>query len=296
VNFIVADGRLLRRSEQPSANFRMVGPEFFATLELQVQRGRAFGSDERDPARPMPAVISKPVAERLWPGEDAIGKGFSRGIQGEPGFEVVGVTADARTTSLEQAPPLMVYVPYWWRSRSSTSLLVKAATEPRAIMPEIRRVIREIDPEIAIGDARTMTAIVDAATAGRRYQAQLFIAFGLIALAVAALGVYAVTAYSLSRRRAEMNIRVALGARPLDVFGMIIRQSSVAIIAGALAGVAGALASGGVVASLLYDVRARDPWIIGATASMVAAIGLAAAAIAARSGLSIDPVAALREN
>lgn len=296
VNFIVAAGSDVPRAEQPSANFRFVSPEYFTTLRLPLQSGRSFTDRERDPTRPAPAVISESVAHRLWPSQHALGRVFSRGIEGEQAFEVVGVARDARTTSIEGHPPLMVYVPYWWRSRASTSLLVRTATEPAAVVPDIRRVVREIDPEIAVGTARVLEDLVRSAAAGRRYQAQLFTAFGAVALFIAALGVYAVTAYSLSRRRREMNIRVALGARTSEVLRLIIRQTGIAILVGVALGTAGALALGGTVSSLLFEVQAHDPTVLTLVAATVASSGLGATVLAARQGLSINPVAALRQD
>jgi putative ABC transport system permease protein len=154
VNGIAPEGSTLPRSAQPNANFRFVGTEFFRTLGIAVLRGRVFTEADRLPGRTMPALISAPTAERLWPGQDAVGKRFSRSIPGEDGFEVVGVVTDAKLTSLERTPPLMVYLPYWWRARTSMSLLIKTATDPSALMPSVRRVVRAIDPDIAIGDAR----------------------------------------------------------------------------------------------------------------------------------------------
>jgi hypothetical protein len=196
-----------------------------------------------------PAVVSASLARRLWPEQDAIGKEFSRGIDGEAGFEVIGIADDARTTRLEQAPPLMVYVPYWWRTRTTVSLLVRTASDPVSLAPSIRRAIEPIDAEIAIGQAAPLQQAVEAATAGRRYQARLFVIFGVVSLLIATIGVYAVTAYSLSKRRREMNIRVALGAHRSDVVRLVMRHASAAIIPGVAVGVAGALAIGGTIAS-----------------------------------------------
>jgi putative ABC transport system permease protein len=295
VNTIAPDGSRLPRSEQPSANFRFVGPEFFRTTGIAVLGGRVFTDADRGPGRAMPALVSEPTAKRLWPGQDAVGKTFSRALPGEQGFEVVGVVADARITSLERTPPLMVYLPYWWRSRAATSLLVKAGGDPSALMPSIRRAIREVDPEIAIGSARPLEQLVEASVSARRYQMQLFVAFGMVALLIATLGVYAVTSYGVSRRRREMNIRVALGAQASQVRAMMVMESGRPLLLGAAAGVAGALSLGGVVASLLFEVRPRDPLVIGGVTAMVAAVGLLAAMMAVRRGLSIDPAAALRE-
>ena len=295
VNTIAPDGSPLPRSEQPQANFRFVGSAFFRTLGVVVLRGRAFAEADRGPGHTMPAVISEPTAQRLWPGEDAIGKKFSRGIPGEAGFEVVGIVADARLTSLERTPPLMVYLPYWWRTRASTSLVVKAAGDPAALMHSVRRAVHGIDPDIAIGDARPLERLVDASMAARRYQMQLFVAFGLVALCIATLGVYAVTSYGVSQRRREMNIRVALGARQRQVLVMVMKQGIAPIAVGVAVGTVAALSMGGVVAGLLFDVQPRDPAIITAGVFVVASVGVLACFVAARQGLSIDPAAALRD-
>ncbi len=296
VNAVVPAGSTRPRSEHPSANYRFVGPEFFQTMGIAVLRGRTFTDAERPPAHMMPALISDRTAQRLWPDQDALGKQFSRGIPGEAGFEVVGIVADAKLTSLERTPPLMVYLPYWWRSRMTTQLVVKTAGDPAAIMPAVRRAVSGVDDEIAIGNARPLEQLVGTSMAGRRYQVQLFVAFGVVALFIAALGVYAVTAYGVSQRRRELNIRAALGAQPAQVLGMVARQSGGPIVAGLVAGVIGAVALSGVVASLLFEVQARDPRIFAAVTLMVGAIAALATLVAARQGLTYDPAAMLRED
>jgi putative ABC transport system permease protein len=294
VNVIVPEGTARLLSQLPTANFRFVGPDYFKALGIVVRRGRSFAADERDPQRPAPALVSEPTAEKTWPGQDPIGRRFSRGFPNEQGFEVVGVVTESRTTSLDRAQPLMVYVPYWWRSRPTMSVLVRTAGDPSSLVPSVRRVVREIDPEIAVGESRTLERLVDASLAGRRYQTQLFVTFGLVALFIAIVGVYAVATHGVSRRRKEMTIRVALGAQPSQVVRMIVRQGMTPVLVGVLVGVAGALAMGGLVASLLFDVRARDPIVIAAVVALVGLAGLLTCAFAARRGLSIDPAAALR--
>ena len=303
VNTIVPDGSTRPRSAEPSANFRFVGPDFFRTLGIAILRGRAFTEADRAPStqhsapstHPMPVLMSEPTAQSLWPGQDAIGKRFSRAIPGEAGFEVVGIVADAKLTSLERTPPLMVYLPYWWRTRASTSLVIKGAADPAALMPSVRRAVRAIDPDIAIGDARPLDALVDSSVAARRYQMQLFVAFGVVALFIATLGVYAVTSYGVSQRRREMNIRVALGARPGQVMAMVMTQGLGPILGGVAAGTIAAVSIGSVVASLLFEVQPRDPSIIGVVIALVTGAGVLACFVAARQRLSIDPAAALRD-
>jgi putative ABC transport system permease protein len=296
VNPVVPGGSTRPRSQHPSANFRFVGPEFFQTMGIAVLRGRAFTDAERPPTHMMPAMISDRTAQRLWPDQDALGKQFSRGIPGEAGFEVVGIVADAKLTSLERTPPLMVYLPYWWRSRLTTQLVVKTAGDPAAIMPAVRRAVSGVDDEIAIGNARPLEQLVGTSMAGRRYQVQLFVAFGVVALFIAALGVYAVTAYGVSQRRRELNIRAALGAQPAHILSMVARQSGGPIVAGLAAGAIGAVALSGVVDSLLFEVQARDPRVLAAVTATVGAIAALATLIAARQSLTYEPVAALRED
>jgi predicted permease len=295
VNSAVPEGDTRPQAEQASANYRFIAPEYFQTLGIRLLRGRAFREDERSTDRPLPALISERTASRLWPGQDVLGKRFSRGFSDEQGFEVVGIVTEARTTSIEGSPPLMVYVPYWWRSRTSLTVLVRTAVDPVSIVPAIRRVVHELDPEIAIGQTRPLEEIVSASFAVRRYQVWLFVAFGVAALMIAIVGVYATTAYGVSQRRREMNIRVALGARTTQVLAMVVRQGSVPIFVGAAVGAAGSLAMSGVVASLLFGVEARDPRIIAAVVAIVGAIGLTACLFAARHGIVINPAIALRE-
>jgi len=208
---------------------------------------------------------------------------------------VVGIVADARTTTLDREQPLMVYLPYWWRSRTATSLLIKSALDSAALVSGVRRAVHEIDSEIAVGQSRPLEQLVEASTAGRRYHTQLFVTFGVVALFIAVIGVYAVTAYGVSRRRREMNIRVALGAQTAQVIGLVLRQAATPVIAGVVAGACAALAIGGLVASLLFEVQPRDPLILLTVVVIVGVVGVATCGLATRRGLTIHPAAALRE-
>jgi ABC-type antimicrobial peptide transport system permease subunit len=174
-------------------------------------------------------------------------------------------------------------------------LLVRTTIAPATLAPDVRRVIRDIDPEIAVGQPRLLQELVDAATAARRYQSQLFMVFAGLALFIAMIGVYSGTAYSLSKRRREMNIRVALGARSAEVTGLVLRQTGVATLAGVVLGVVVALALGGVLESLLYDVHARDPFVLATVATLVSSAAVAAMLMATHRSLSLDPVSALRQ-
>jgi predicted lysophospholipase L1 biosynthesis ABC-type transport system permease subunit len=262
---------------------------------MAIMRGRSIAENDRSGAT-IPAVISQRAASTIWPGEDAIGRTFLRGDPDQPKkFEVVGIVADGRATALDTQSPLMVYVPYWFNNEGKSVLVVRIAGDAAAAIGEVRRAVREVDPEIAIADAVPLAHVVDKALAGRRYQMWLFVAFGIVALVIATIGVYATTAYGVSRRRREMNIRVALGARASQVFGLVVRQSMAALAAGLVGGCGGAAVIGTLVASLVFEGRARDPLVMAGVVVLVGAVGLAACATAAKQGLRINPAAALRD-
>jgi len=294
VDLIARIGDTRPSSQKSSANYRFIGPDYFRTLSMPIAKGRAI--DERDRNRAVvPAVISARAAQALWPGEDAVGQQFARGDPSQH-FEVVGVVADGHATALEAESPLMVYVPYWFNNEGKSLLMVRTPGDAAAIAGELRRVIHAVDPEIAIADVSPLRQVVDKALAGRRYQMWLFTAFGAVALLIATVGVYATTAYGVSRRRREMNIRAALGARASQVIGLVLRQSLTPLFAGIAAGCAGALATGTVVASLLFKVRAADPFVLATVVALVGAVGVLAAATAARQGMRVNPAAALRDD
>jgi predicted permease len=279
--------------QKPSANYRFIGPGYFRTLSMPITKGRSI--DERDRHRAVTAaVISARAAETLWPGENPIGQQFTRGDVNVH-FEVVGVVVDGHPTALETESPLMVYVPYWYNNEGRSVLVVRTPAEATILASELRRIIHAVDSEIAIADVAPLRRVVDKALESRLYQMWLFTAFGAVALLIATVGIYATTAYGVSRRRREMNIRVALGARVSQVFALVLRQSAMPLFIGIALGCAGALAIGTVMANLLFKVRASDPFVIVSVVAVVAAVGVLASATGARQVLQIHPAAALRD-
>jgi putative ABC transport system permease protein len=260
---------------------------------MPILQGRSIDARDRTSAT-TPAVISSRAARTTWPGEDPIGRLFTRGDPATR-YQVVGVVADGRMTALQSDSPLMVYLPYWHNNEGKSVLVVRSRDDATAVAAAVRRAVQDVDADVAIAKVAPLGSVVDTAVEGPRYQTSLFSAFAAVALVIAIVGVYATTAYGVSRRRRELNIRVAIGARTSQVFALVLRQSVTAVALGLAAGLAGALAIGGVVASLLYDVRPRDPIVLGSVVALVAGVGIVSAAIAAGRGLRIDPVSALRD-
>ena len=160
---------------------------------------------------------------------------------------------------------------------------------------EIRRVTRAFDPEIALARARPLQQVVDDALASRRYQVAVFVGFAAVGFLIAMIGVYAMTAYGISRRRREMNIRVALGASRPGVVALVVRQEAVPLVAGVGLGVVVSLGASTAVAALLFEMSARDPAIVSGVAALAIITGILSSFSAARTGVSVDPAAVLRD-
>ncbi|MCC7125231.1 MAG: ABC transporter permease, partial [Acidobacteria bacterium] len=159
------------RAERPSANYRFIGPEYFQAIGMPIMQGRGIEPQDRT-STVTPAVINARAARTMWPGEVAVGREFTR-ANPEQRFRVVGVVSDGRVTALESEPPLMVYVPYWFNNEGKSVLVVRAAGDPMTLVPEIRRSVRDVDPDVAVSAVAPLAQLVDAAAEGRRYQATL---------------------------------------------------------------------------------------------------------------------------
>jgi predicted permease len=267
---------------------RFVSPGYFKTLQIPLRDGRTF--EEKDRQKKV-AIISHAVAENLWPGQSPVGR---RMLHNETPVEVVGVTPDIRSTSLDKEPVLMLYVPYWQRSRLNTSLLVRTVMDPRAIAAALRSAVWEVDSEVPVPEINTMRQIMSDSVAERRFQMMLVIVFAVSALALAGLGTYGVVSYSVARRRNEMGIRLALGADSAAVRRMVLRQGMMPVAFGIAAGIAAALIIGRFLQSLLFQIKAKDPLTIGVVALVLCTVGIAACSVPALRATRVDPVSSLR--
>ncbi len=260
---------------------------------MPITKGRSI--EERDRTRAVtPAVLSARAAQTLWPGEEPVGKQFSRG---DPSRAFRG-----RRRRRRRAPDgarnrvagdgLRAL---WFNNEGKSVLLVRTAGDAAAIAGELRRVVHIVDPEIAIADITPLQRVVDKAVASRRYQMWLFTAFGAVALLIAAVGVYADHGVRCLAKAA--GIEHPRRARRAGVAGvvLVLRQSAMPLAAGLAAGCAGAIAIGAIVATLLFKVRATDPLVILSVVTLVGGVGLLASGAAARQNLRINPAAALRD-
>jgi predicted permease len=290
-NLVIAEGSKLPLMERPLADMRQVNPDYFETLGIPLRAGRFFS--EQDRSRTV-GLVSALTAERLWPGQNPVGRRFRLGGDQSPLIEVVGITGDVHGVSLSKTPSLTVYLPYWQRNYGPLSLAVKTAAAPSAAASAIRTAVRAVDPELPVPAFRTMDEIVAQSVADRRFQMTLVLLFGLTALLLAGLGIYSVVSYSVAQRTNEMGIRMALGASLAGIRSLVLRQSLPPVALGLAAGVLASLGLGRLLSSLLFGVGAGDPLTIGAVVVLLVAVAIAAAYLPARRATRVDPITALR--
>jgi predicted permease len=276
---------------RPVAHFRWMSPGYFETMQIPLLAGRFF--TEADRGR-LVAVISRSAAETAWPGQSAIGKSFTRGDPDEKPFEVIGVVGDVRTLDLGMAPPRMVYVPTWYRTRGGGVFVLRTANDPTAMADSIRKAIWSIDAQVPVPEVRTMETVVDGSLAARNFQLRLLLAFAVCALILAALGIYGVVAYSALQRTRELGIRIALGAQPAQIYRLILEDGVTPVLLGAIAGIALAVLAARAISGLLFGVGSFNIGIAAGAALILLVTGGLASLLPAIRATHIDPVQALR--
>ncbi len=272
--------------------WRSVTPDYFRALGIALLRGSSF-SATGDPQ--MHAVVSSRLASRLWPGEDPIGQRV-RWISPEgPLFEVIGVASEVQDLFLGQDPPAMIYLPQRLIGWPNLTVALRTQQEPSSLAPAVRSVVREIDPLLAPPPFSTLDEHRREALAEPLLSLQLMSVFAAIALILAAVGVYGVVAYAVSRRRRELGVRVALGAQPRQLVNLVLRDGARMVGLGLVGGLLASLALVGTLRALLYQTSPFNPTVLLGVVVLLFLVGLTATWLPARRGARQDPLRALRE-
>jgi putative ABC transport system permease protein len=307
-NFFQAEGSapLGPRDQNPVVLQVAVTPGYFDTIGMTLLAGRVFEERDNtlkvsadgssaDPAKGrLLAVVSETFARRYWKVENAVGKRIRHSADKAPWITVIGVVKDEKHYGLDQEARPAVYFPYGEAPLESMSILLRGAMDPEALTEPARETLRRLDPDVALYDVRTMTARLQQSMWARRAYSWLFGAFGIVALILAAAGVYGVISYAVSRRTHEIGIRMALGARPGQIVRAILASGMILAAAGAGIGLIATLAAARWLEALLFGVSSRDPLIYAAVIVGLAGVSLAANFIPARRAAAVDPMCALR--
>jgi putative ABC transport system permease protein len=274
-------------------------PEYFRTMGIRLRRGREFTLQDAVSA-PGVVIVSQSVADQMWPGANAVGQRISMKDVPGPGdwLTVIGVVDDVGQTGIDTHRDPAIYQPI--RQLTQTfflehmSFVVRTTGDPALLVAAMRQAMRDVDPNQPIGSIGTMESAISATVAEPLFQARLIVVFSVFALVLAAIGIYGVVAYSVAERTHEIGIRVALGAGPGNVVGMVLRRLLALLVPGVALGTAGALAATRVLSALLFEVRPNDPATFVGVAGLLAAVAIVAAVAPARRASRVDPLVALR--
>lgn len=289
------EGRPNEGGEVASALYSQVSPRFFEATRVPLLRGRSFTEEDRVEAQPV-AVVSESLAMQYFAGEDPVGQRIRAPSRfAAPVWRtVVGVVNDVRVEALETEPRPHLYVPLYQESNLSVTFLVRTRGPLGGLAEEMAQAVRSADPDLPLYSTRRMDDVVLAGLRERRLAARLTASFSLVALALAALGIYGVVSYGVRRRTREMGIRMALGAERREILGLLVARGMKLALIGMALGLPSAAAATRFLRSLLYEVSPTDPWTFGAIPLVLAASALAASYLPARRAARLDPLAALR--
>jgi len=278
-----------------SAYFIGASPGYFRALGAPLAEGRDF-TPRDDAAAAKVAIINRTMARNLFPNESAIGKRLQlvNSEQSNEWREIVGVVADVRYSGLDDPGEAAIYTPFAQTSFLWSNLMIRTTVPPQTLFRSVRNAVASVDPALEPANFRTMNDLVSESVAQPRFNTTLLAAFAALALLLAAVGIYAVIAYSVTQRTHEIGVRLALGARKGDVIRLVLRQGMTPALAGAAIGLAGAWAMTRLISGLLFEVSATDPATFAAVTLLLLAIALLACWIPARRAAKVDPMIALR--
>ncbi|HSE98930.1 MAG TPA: ABC transporter permease [Blastocatellia bacterium] len=285
-----------RGDEKAIEELAVIAPDYFRATGIPLLRGRDFSGTDNARSEPV-VIISRSMAERYWPGEDAIGKRIKLGGDEGPWRSIIGIVGDVKQKAMEAESAREIYLPYnqdpWFLS-STMTFVIRSAVEPESLVAAARGEIQSIDKDLPIYSVRTMEEIYSLAVAGRRFNTLLLTVFAVAALVLAAMGIYGVVSYSVEQRTHEIGIRMAMGARAADISRMVVVQGMIPIAAGLVIGISVSYALSRLMEGLLFGVSATDLSTFAAIPLLLVAVAVAACYFPARRATRIDPMAALR--
>ena len=285
-----------QKGEVRFANFTIVSPGYFEALGTPVVRGRSILDSDAADSTPV-ALINRAMARKYWPNDDPIGKQVGPGSVRYPASVIVGIVADVKHLSLRDEPIPEMYVPYTqrpWPSMLTMQVAIRTRGDAGAIMSAAREALHTLDADLPVGKPASLASLVDNSMTQPRFSMLLVSAFGILAVILAAIGMYGIVSHSVAQRAREIAIRLAVGAGRHDIFRMVIGQGARLAGIGIAIGLGAALFATRLLASQLYGVKSTDPITFAAVAAMLLAIAILACYIPARRAMRVEPTEALR--
>lgn len=291
--YTVGSDAALPLPQRPLAGLRVVSEGYFATIGIPLRQGREFTEHDRTGA-PLVCIISESFAKRLFPNESALGKVLRRGRDAEFAHEIVGIAADVKSVGLAAPAPDEIYYPMRQLPRGGMSIVARVDGDPAMLQSIMSTAVAAVDKDQPISFFQTMESIIGQNLGFQRIVATLTGIFAIVALLLAAIGLYSVLAYSVAQRTSEIGIRMALGAQRTQVLRLIIKQGMLLVAVGLAAGLGAAFGAGTLIASLLFETQPFDSAIYAIVTVLFAAVALLACILPAMRAAKIDPIVALR--
>jgi len=304
IQMLAMDPRTVRPDDSEpflAMGLGVVGPDFFRALHIPLLAGRAFTDQDRADGQPV-AIINVALAKRLWPGQNPIGQSIPMSVPGSgaPGradVSIVGEIGDVHYASLTDPVKPEIYLPFAQAGGASSEgawIVARSARNPLGLATDVRQAVKAIDSQQPVATLTTLNEMMSRSTASRRFNMTLVGLFALLALGLAVVGIYGVTAYAVEQRTREIGVRVALGAGRFDVIRLLLIETALVATIGIVIGLAGALGATRVLASLLFGISTTDGVTFTVTAVVLAAAALLAALLPALRAARVDPVEALK--
>ncbi len=289
------EGENFDENKRQAEDSNFVGTSFFQTMGIPIIAGRSFGPQDTATS-PKVGIINRILARKRFPNVNPIGRRFKASRDANSDWiQVVGICGDTHYADLRDDPPPQFFLPFVQQAAvGSMTYQIRTRLEPTALVPALRRVVQSTDRDLPLIDVRTQREQIDATMQMERAFSALTASFGVLALALACVGIYGIMAYSVASRRNEIGIRLALGAQPGQVRGMILRESTSLAAAGIVSGLAAALVLTRAVKSMLYGIQPHDPVTLVVCVLLLLALALAASWIPALRAARVQPMEALR--
>jgi putative ABC transport system permease protein len=280
-------------SDLPNTNYYAVTPEYFRAMGIRLVRGRVFTAQD-DAKAPRVALINETMARQHFPNEDPIGKRINITNGPDAWREIIGIVGDIKQYGVDKATSNQAYEPFAQVPFSSLNVVIRTNGSPAALLGAIRPAVYAVDKDQPIGTIRPLEEIVAESIARQRFAMTLLTVFSLVALVIAAVGIYGVMAYSVVQRTGEFGIRMALGAQPRDVLRLVLTQGGKLIGLGLIAGLVATLATSRAMGSMLFNTSAQDPLTLGMTTLLLGAVAMVACLLPASRATKVNPIEALR--
>jgi putative ABC transport system permease protein len=292
-NDIFPEGQApLRPGELINVDWAIVSKDYFKTMRIPILKGRTFTRDEDVGGKPV-LLIDENLAQRFWPNEEAIGKHIK--YDGPTWHEVIGVVKEVKIYGSEQRPLIKIYTTYGRAAQRNTRLSVRTSNiDSQSLVASINQEIHSIDKDLPVTAVSRFEEILAREVSPRRFNTGLLAVFAVLALGLAAIGVYGVTSYTVAQRTHEIAIRMAIGAQKRDVLKLFMNEGLRLVLGGIVTGLAGAFALTRLLASLLFGVSPTDVSTFGLVALILFVVALLACYIPARRATKVDPLVALR--